>query len=49
MASWKDTATEALSNEQAGQQAEVTSKLGKLGASEGVMANAQNEIRNNAG
>lgn len=49
MAEWKNTATEALANEQAGQQAEVTSKLGKLGASEGVMANAQNEIRNNAG
>mgnify|MGYP001005007703 FL=1 len=49
MADWKANAEQALSNEQAGQQAEVTSKLGKLGASESVMANAQNEIRNNAG
>lgn len=34
MAEWKTNAQEALSNEQAGQQAEVTAKLGKLGASE---------------
>lgn len=49
MAEWKSNAEAALANEQAGQQAEVTSKLGKLGASDTVMANAQNEIRNNAG
>lgn len=49
MADWKTNAEAALSNEQAGQQAEVSQKLGKLGASETVMANAQNEVRNNAG
>ena len=43
---WNKTETDALANQQMGQQAEATQKLWKLGASETVLANAQNEIRN---
>lgn len=44
---WNKQQTEWLANKQAGQQAEVNSKLWKLGVSETVMANAQNEIASN--
>ncbi len=44
---WNKEQNEALSNRQMGNQAEATQKLGKLGASDTLLANAQNEIRNN--
>ena len=44
---WNKEQNDALSNRQMGNQAEATQKLGKLGASDTVLANAQNEIRNN--
>ena len=45
--SWNKEQNDALSNRQMGNQAEATQKLGKLGASDTVLANAQNEIRSN--
>lgn len=44
---WNKEQNEALTNRQMGNQAEATQKLGKLGANDTVMANAQNEIRTN--
>ena len=44
---WNKEQNDALANRQMGNQAEATQKLGKLGANDTVMANAQNEIRNN--
>lgn len=44
---WNKEQNDALANRQMGNQAEATQKLGKLGASDTVLANAQNEVRNN--
>lgn len=44
---WNKEQNDALSNRQMWNQAEATQKLGKLGASDTVLSNAQNEIRNN--
>lgn len=45
--SWNKEQTDALANKQMWNQAEATQKLWKLGASDTVLANAQNEIRSN--
>ena len=44
---WNKEQNDALSNRQMGNQASATEKLGKLGANDTVLANAQNEIRTN--